>query len=88
MKTGKDVCNSTGRMYGIPLAKYMQFHWQNVCNSTGKIYAIPLAECMQFHWQHVCDNIWMMPLDLKCFTQQWASPTASEQTTEDDSATV
>ncbi len=32
-------------------------------------HAIPLAECMQFHWQHVCDYIWMMPLDLKCFTQ-------------------
>jgi hypothetical protein len=47
----------------------MQFHWQNVCNSSGKIYAIPLAECMQFHWQNVCDYIWMMPLDLKCFTQ-------------------
>jgi hypothetical protein len=57
------------KMYAIPLAECMQFHWQNVWNSTGKIYAIPLAECMQFHWQHVCDSIWMMPLDLKCFTQ-------------------
>ncbi len=70
-------------MYAIPLAECMKFHWQNICNSTGRMYAVPLATCM---WFHLDDATW--PKMLHTSQQQWASPTASEQKTEDDSATV
>jgi hypothetical protein len=79
----QNVCNSTGKIYAIPLAECMQFHWKNICNSTGRMYAVPLATCMRLHLD---DATW--PKMFHTSQQQWVSPTASEQTTEDDSATV